>query len=143
MHRRGRGACILIAALCALVLVPNVPASAASGLAPYKGLGTWIDVYDWSETYGGAAVGAADIDRMASLGVQTVYIQATRWDAETVILEPDRLLSLIKRARARGMRVVAWYLPDLGDPNDDMRRLTAVARTAQCRARQVPARWWS
>jgi len=54
---------------------------------PYAGLGTWIDVYDWSETYGGGAIGLADIDRMAGLGVQTVYIQATRWDAETVILE--------------------------------------------------------
>jgi len=94
---------------------------------PYSGLGTWIDVYDWSETYGGGAVGIADIDRMASLGVQTVYIQATRWDAETPILEPERLLSLINRARARGMHVVAWYLPDLSDLNNDMQRLTAIA----------------
>jgi len=94
---------------------------------PYAGLGTWIDVYDWSETYGGGAVGPADIDRMATLGVQTVYIQATRWDAATVILEPERLLALIKRARARGMRVVAWYLPDLSDLNNDMQRLTAIA----------------
>jgi hypothetical protein len=94
---------------------------------PYAGLGTWIDVYDWSETYGGGAVGPADIDRMAALGVQTVYIQATRWDAATVILEPERLLALIKRARARGMRVVGWYLPDLSDLNNDMQRLTAIA----------------
>ena len=95
---------------------------------PYVGLGTWIDVYDWSETYGGGAVGPADIDRIASLGVQTVYIQATRWDADTIILEPDRLLALIKRARAKGMRVVAWYLPDLGDPSNDMQRITAIAQ---------------
>ncbi|MEY2434230.1 MAG: hypothetical protein QOC92_3955 [Acidimicrobiaceae bacterium] len=95
---------------------------------PYGGLGTWIDVYDWSETYGGSAVGLADIDRMAALGVQTVFVQATRWDAETVILEPDRLVALMRRARANGMHVVAWYLPDLGDPNDDMRRLLAIAK---------------
>jgi hypothetical protein len=85
-------------------------------------------VYDWSETYGGGAVGLPDIDRMASLGVQTVYVQATRWDAPTPVLEPDRLISLMKRARALGMRVVAWYLPDLGDVNDDMQRLLAIAQ---------------
>ena len=102
-------------------------APGAFTMDPYAGLGTWIDVYDWSETYGGGAVGLADIDRMASLGVQTVYIQATRWDADTPLLEPERLLSLINRARAKGMRVVAWYLPDLSDLNNDMQRLTAIA----------------
>ncbi|MEY2446628.1 MAG: hypothetical protein QOH79_104 [Acidimicrobiaceae bacterium] len=106
---------------------PPLAAPGAFTLDPYAGLGTWIDVYDWSETYGGGAVGIADIDRMASLGVQTVYVQATRWDAETPVLEPERLIALMKRARADGMRVVAWYLPDLGDPNDDMQRLAAIA----------------
>ena len=71
MQRRGRGACILIAALCALVLAPNVPASATSGLAPYKGLGTWIDVYDWSRTYGTASplIGEARSDRLTTFPV--------------------------------------------------------------------------
>ncbi|HEV3213397.1 MAG TPA: hypothetical protein VGZ03_08390 [Acidimicrobiales bacterium] len=97
-------------------------------MAPYTGLGTWIDVYDWSETYGGGAVDLPDIDRMASLGVQTLYVQATRWDAATLILEPERLLTLINRARKDGMRVVAWYLPDLGDLSNDMQRLAAIAQ---------------
>jgi hypothetical protein len=114
-------------ALAAFAASAPLQAPGAFSFDPYAGLGTWIDVYDWSETYGGGAVGLADIDRMAALGVQTVYIQATRWDAETLILEPERLLSLINRARARGMRVVAWYLPDLSDPNNDMQRLTAIA----------------
>jgi hypothetical protein len=105
-----------------------LPTGGAWTVDAYRGLGSWIDVYDWSETYGGGAVGLADIDRMASLGVQTLYIQPTRWDAETVLLEPDRLLSLINRARADGMRVVAWYLPDLGDDNTDWQRLTAIAQ---------------
>jgi hypothetical protein len=106
---------------------PPLPTPGAFTFDPYAGLGTWIDVYDWSETYGGSAVGVADIDRMASLGVQTVFVQATRWDAPTPVLEPDRLISLINRARHDGMRVVAWYLPDLGDPNDDRQRLLAIA----------------
>src|SRR4051794_12604381 len=40
---------------------------------PYAGLGTWIDVYDWSATYtnGNPQIALADIDRMAGVGVQT------------------------------------------------------------------------
>jgi hypothetical protein len=114
-------------AVAAVAPVPPLAAPGAFTLDPYAGFGSWIDVYDWSETYGGSAVGIADIDRMASLGVQTVFVQATRWDAPTPILEPERLVSLINRARQDGMHVVAWYLPDLGDPNDDMQRLVAIA----------------
>jgi hypothetical protein len=117
------------APIIATAVAPGPPLTTpgAFTMDPYSGLGTWIDVYDWSEAYGGSAVGLADIDRMASLGVQTVYVQATRWDAPTPILEPEHLVPLIQRARANGMRVVAWYLPDLGDPNDDMQRLAAIA----------------
>jgi len=97
-------------------------------VAPYAGLGSWVDVYDWSATYGGSAFGIADVDRMASLGVQTMYIQVTRWDAPTLILEPDHLVPLISRARTDGMHVVAWYLPDLEDIDNDLQRLLAAAQ---------------
>src|SRR4051794_36349631 len=52
---------------------------------PYTGLGTWIDVYDWSATYtnDNPQISLADIDRMAGLGVQTLYVQPVRWDVET------------------------------------------------------------
>jgi hypothetical protein len=97
---------------------------------PYSGLGTWIDVYDWSATYtnDNPQISLADIDRMAGLGVQTLYVQAVRWDVETGVLEEARLRALIDRAHADGMRVVAWYLPDLGDIDADFRHLVAVAR---------------
>ena len=97
---------------------------------PYVGLGTWIDVYDWSATFtnDNPQISLGDIDRMASLGVQTLYVQAVRWDVETGLLEEPRLRSLIDRARADGMRVVAWYLPDLGDIDADFRHLIAIAQ---------------
>lgn len=107
---------------------PPLAAAGTWTFDPYFGLGAWLDVYDWSEIYGASAAGVADIDRMASLGVQTLYIQPTRWDAETLILEPDRLLPIINRARSLGIRVVAWYLPDLGDGNTDWERLVAIAQ---------------
>ena len=96
---------------------------------PYAGLGAWLDVYDWSLTYTGGNPGAglADIDRMASLGVRTIFIQATKWDAPEAVLEQDRLQEIIDRAHANGMRVVAWTLPTLEDTAIDMVRLMSVA----------------
>jgi hypothetical protein len=97
---------------------------------PYVGLGTWIDVYDWSATFtnDNPQISLGDIDRMAGLGVQTLFVQAVCWDVETGLLEEPRLRSLIDRARADGMRVVAWYLPDLGDIDADFRHLIAIAQ---------------
>ncbi len=102
---------------------------AAGGVGVYAGLGTWIDAYDWSRTFGkdGPLVEVADIDRMADLGVQTLYVQTSRWNADADILEPERLVPLITRARQRGMGVVAWYLPTFVDPEADFRRLLAAA----------------
>jgi hypothetical protein len=98
-------------------------------LAEYRGLGGWLDVFDWSLAYtsGNPGAGTADIDRMADLGVQTLYIQAARHDNPADVLEPERLHPLIDRAHQRGMRVVAWYLPTFEDTARDLQRLLALA----------------
>jgi hypothetical protein len=98
-------------------------------LAEYRGLGTWIDVFDWTAAYtnGKPAVGPADVDRMADLGVQTLYAQASRADSPSDVQEPERLLPIIERAHARGIRVIVWYLPTLEDTNRDLQRLVAIA----------------
>jgi hypothetical protein len=109
---------------------PLRAAAAGHDLSPYNGLGTWIDVYDWSATYGkdGALVDPAAVDQMARMGVQTLYVQTSKWDAPTDVLEPERLLPIIERAQADHLRVVAWYLPTFEDPQRDMARLMAAAR---------------
>jgi hypothetical protein len=111
---------------------PPVTFRAAAGhdLSPYQGLGTWIDVYDWSVTFnrGTPMVELADIDRMAASGVQTLYVQTSKWDAPTDVLEPARLLPMIARAKADGLHVVAWYLPTFVNPQADMARLMAATR---------------
>src|SRR5437660_9166205 len=88
---------------------PN-PAPVLGGLAAYVGLGTWADVYDWSRSYtkGNPTVGPADVDRMAQVGVQTLYIQTGKWDSATDVVDPDLLTPIVQRAHARGIRVVAW-----------------------------------
>ena len=95
----------------------------------YRGLGTWVDRYDWSRQFTGGHpdVGPADVDRMAAAGVQTLYLQAAKWDAPGDVAEPDLLLPIIDRAHARGIRVVAWYLPTLTDPDADFRHVAAIA----------------
>ena len=119
-----------VAAAPVRVAAPRPASSpAAAGVAAYAGLGTWIDAFDWSLTFGkdGPLVEPADIDRMADLGVQTLYVQTSRWNAADDILEPERLVPLLDRARSRGLRVVAWYLPTFVDPATDLRRLVAAA----------------
>lgn len=105
-----------------------LPPSASS----YEGLGAWVDCFDWSATYSNnhPTVGPADVDRMASLGVQTLYIQTSRADAPSDVLEPERLQPIIDRARVRGIRVVAWYLPTFEDEATDVRRMVAAAHLA-------------
>ena len=112
-----------------LPVVALQPPAVAAGAEPYRGLGTWIDVYDWSYTYtnGQPHVTPDVVDRIADAGVQTLYIQASKHDAPTDVLEPDLLQAYIDRAGARGLRVVTWYLPTLVDPGRDLQRLLAVA----------------
>jgi hypothetical protein len=98
-------------------------------LDPYKGLGAWLDVYDWSTYYtrGGTPVGLEAVDTLAAQGVQTIFIQASKWDAPVDVLEPGRLQAFIDRAHEHGMKVVGWYLPTLEDPNRDLQRMLAIA----------------
>ena len=101
-------------------------------LDPYRGLGVWIDVFDWTATYDRSpgdppAVGLADIDRMADLGVRTVYFQPARWDSPVPgVIEPDQARAIVDRAHERGMAVVGWYLPTMADPATDRAQIDAV-----------------
>jgi hypothetical protein len=101
----------------------------SSGFDPFRGLGSWADVYDWSVTHGGnpPPFTLADVDHMADEGVQTLYIQPVAWTDFADILELDRVHGIIDRAHQRGLQVVGWYLPDLRNVANDLRHLIAVA----------------
>ena len=99
-------------------------------IEPYRDAGAWVDVFDWTVEYSPQntpTVTTASIDRMAALGVRTLYLQTSRFDTALDITEPERLQALIDRAHANGMDVVAWYLPTMTDPDTDVRRLLAAA----------------
>jgi hypothetical protein len=114
---------------------PPPPAPSSSDRAqawtvgPYIGTGVWIDVYDWTVSLSGGTprVGVDQIDQMADHGIQTIFIQTAHRRSPADVIEPERLLPMIDRAHARGMSVIAWYLPELLDTHADHMKLLAQA----------------
>lgn len=106
---------------------PPAPAQRFT-MEPYTGFGMWVDTYDWTAALSTNPITVADIDVMAAEGTQTLFIQTNRWDNPADQMEPERLIPLIDRAHARGMHVVAWYLPTLVDVHTDLRRMVAMSQ---------------
>jgi hypothetical protein len=100
-------------------------------LTAFGGLGTWVDVYDWTAAKHpeeATRVTAADIDEMKAVGVQTLFLQTGAWDLPGDLAEPERLLPIVQRAESVGIAVVAWYLPTYLDEAADLSHLLAAAR---------------
>src|SRR5688572_16898535 len=101
-------------------------------VAVYRGLGTWVDAFDFSPQYqpGGASppVTPQSMDDLASVGVKTLYLQAAKDDTRSPgdLVNPEILAPMLIRAHERGIKVVAWYLPKFYDLDSDMRRLLAI-----------------
>lgn len=126
--------CIASAALLATGCLPgagrtwNGPAPART--VPFKGLGAWWDIWDWSLTFtdGRPPLGVASVDRLADNGVQTLYIQPSSWRNPATVLDEPLLRRIIARAHARDVKVVGWYLPQFIDTKLDTDRMSAMVR---------------
>lgn len=111
---------------------PSPSAAPRFTLEPYRGLGAWVDVFDWSLEYDRTpedppAVGMAQLEDLAAHGVRTLYFQPTRFDAvEPGLVEEPRARELIARAQELGMAVVGWYLPTYEDVAADRARIDAA-----------------
>jgi hypothetical protein len=97
-------------------------------LTAFRGLGAWVDTYDYDDIPDPVAA-VAD---MKSHGVKTLYIQTGRWNKpEKNASEPfaDRVLleRWIHAAHAQRLKVVGWYLPAYDDMTRDVRRTRAIA----------------
>jgi hypothetical protein len=107
---------------------------APGALAPYRGLGTWVDVYDYvpglQEAGQPPPVTPESVDDMAALGVETLFLQAAQDDPRTPgpTVDPALLGGFLRRAHAEGLDVVAWYLPRFYDLDADLRRIRALHR---------------
>ena len=101
-------------------------------LYPYRGLGTWVDSYDFDPAYvpGDITVAPSDLADMAAHSVRTVFLQSSRSDrrATGLVSDPWLLAGFLLAADRTGLAVVAWYLPKWSDDDEDLDRLLAIDR---------------
>lgn len=102
---------------------PPTPADRSS-LRPYRGLGTWVDIYD-DEDWRYPEVAVA---RMSLEGVQTLYLQTGNYRSPGKIFQPEKTTRFIEAAHASGIDVVAWYVPDFENLKRDRRRSAAAIK---------------
>ena len=137
-ERRRRRLAALLAILAVVVLAAVLLQRACGsdgrprGLDVYRGLGAWVDVFDYVPAVGGEGVpvGEPDVDAMAAQGVRTIYLHAA-FDSDAIggdTVSGDLLVPLIRRAHKHGINVVGWYAPRFLEPEVDLRRLLAIAR---------------
>jgi hypothetical protein len=91
----------------------------ASRLEPYRGLATWVDLFDaraWADP-------AASVSDMAGHGVRTVFVETANAASTSGLVHPAELAAFVAEAHARHMYVVAWYLPNLRAGSADFDRV--------------------
>jgi hypothetical protein len=122
------------AALVSTVLVAPGPARADVDLEPYRGLGAWVDVFDYAHRLQADGepprVTPDAVDDMADLGTSTLYLQVANPDGAPSNQLTDRaqLRALVERAHDNDLFVVAWFLPYVTDLDADDRFVRELAR---------------
>jgi hypothetical protein len=98
------------------------PAGGQADASVFGGLGTWVDIYD-----GGVfAAPESTAQRIAARGVRTVWVETANYGASADVVNGARVGRLVDALHARGVRVVAWYLPGHVKPALDVRRSLAM-----------------
>jgi hypothetical protein len=103
----------------------TVLAAPAGGPAVFRGLGSWIDVFDHTDD---PATVLPLVRDMARRGVQTLYLETARYTSTTDIQFPTALGAAVDEAKRLGMNVVAWYPPGFADLELDIRRSLVAVR---------------
>jgi len=95
-------------------------------LTIFKGLGTWVDLYDYGTSSGLDPSQA--IPSMKAKGVHTIYIETARYNSSSAFDFPTDVGNWVEIAHANGMKIVGWYLPIYGTSfNADVSRTVAIA----------------
>jgi hypothetical protein len=122
------GAAPSVAASAAASTSTSVVTSATSpggaSLDAYQGLGTWIDIYDsaaWRDPAGAVAA-------MKARGVRTLFIETANYNSPNPLYKPDKLRKFIAEGHAHGIKVVAWYLPNMKTNSVDYARVMQAIR---------------
>jgi hypothetical protein len=91
-------------------------------LAAYRGLGTWVDIYDrglWRHP-------EALVAEMHARGVRTLFLETGNWRIDHAIFKPAIVARYLVAAHSQNMDVVAWYVPDFKDLDRDLARVLAA-----------------
>ena len=110
----------LLALLAAALLAPG--GAAAADTDAFRGLGTWIDIYDpraWTDPEGTVAA-------IAARGVRTLYLETSNYRVRAGLVRKPGLGRLVEAAHEQGLQVVGWYLPSFQKPARDLRRSLAA-----------------
>jgi hypothetical protein len=113
-----------------------LPAVPVAGLDMFRGLGSWIDVFDHKDD---AASITPLVKGMAKQGVRTLYIETSRFQSSSDIQFPRALGSALDEAKAQGMYAVAWYPPTFDDMERDVRRSLAAVNFRSPRGNRFDA----
>jgi hypothetical protein len=89
----------------------------------YRGLGTWIDIYDDAWENPGTAV-----RKMAARGIRTLYLQTSNFSRGRPFVHREGVAAFLDAAARRGIRTVAWYLPGFRDAELDLKRSLEAIR---------------
>jgi hypothetical protein len=115
-------ATVVLGVVVVSVGAASAPAAKRADAAIFGGLGTWVDIYDGS-VY---AAPERTAQRIAARGVQTVWVETANYGAAVDVVKPAQLARLVEASHARGVSVVAWYLPGHVKPALDLRRALAM-----------------
>ena len=125
----------MVSGLLVGVVLPSSSGWEARAVAPvsppagpdidlYRGLGSWVDIYDrpaWKDP-------AGTVRHMAARGVRTLYIETSNYRRDRKIKFASKQREFIEAAHANGLNVVAWYLPGFKDLQRDLTRTLAAIR---------------
>jgi hypothetical protein len=90
----------------------------------YRGLGSWVDIYErtsWADP-------ERAIAGMHDHGVRTLYVETSNYRRKLPIKFAAKQARFIQAAHRAGMQVVAWYLPGFRDIRKDYWRSMKAIR---------------
>lgn len=115
-----------VTTVLSLAACATAPAEAHGHAVPdmYLGLGSWVDRYDaeaWRQP-------ERTVHALARRGVTTIFLQTANYAHRDDLPVARTLGRFLDSAHSEGIRMVAWYAPDLCDLRRDERRSLAAIR---------------
>lgn len=95
---------------------------AGASIEAYRGLGSWIDIYDDAAW----AAPRATVRTMKEHGVRTLYLETSNFNRHRPFIFRSGTEQFVDAAHDLGVHVVAWYLPGFDDLERDFERSMAA-----------------